>query len=131
MIKELNFELKYSRVSVIFQLFVGLGLAILLYQLLMPIWWLCAVVLLFIGFIFLLKQAQISQIEYLDQKLWSVAYFSKKEIYRAKITKIIDYQLFVVIYLEETPTNIAIVWCDQLPIQQWKRLKVLESSINC
>ncbi|EXS28259.1 MULTISPECIES: hypothetical protein [Acinetobacter calcoaceticus/baumannii complex] len=126
MIKELNFELKYSRVSVIFQLFVGLGLAILLYQLLTPIWWLCAVVLLFIGSIFFLKQAQISQIEYLDQKLWSVAYFSKKEIYRAEITKIIDYQLFVVIYLEETPTNIAIVWFDQLPIQQWKRLKVLE-----
>ncbi|MEO4210014.1 hypothetical protein [Acinetobacter pittii] len=126
MIKELNFELKYSRVSVIFQLFVGLSLAILLYQLLTPIWWLCAVILLFIGFIFFLKQAQISQIEYLDQKLWSVAYFSKKEIYRAEITKIIDYQLFVVIYLEETPTNIAIVWFDQLPIQQWKRLKVLE-----
>lgn len=126
MIKELNFELKYSRVSVIFQLFVGLGLAILLYQLLIPIWWLCAVILLFIGFIFFLKQAQISQIEYLDQKLWSVTYFSKKEIYRAEITKIIDYQLFVVIYLEETPTNIAIVWFDQLPIQQWKRLKVLE-----
>ncbi len=126
MIKELNFELKYSLVSVIFQLFVGLGLAILLYQLLTPIWWLCAVILLFIGFIFFLKQAQISQIEYLDQKLWSVAYFSKKEIYRAEITKIIDYQSFVVIYLEETPTNIAIVWFDQLPIQQWKRLKVLE-----
>lgn len=126
MIKELNFELKYSRVSVIFQLFVGLGLAILLYQLLIPIWWLCAVVLLFIGSIFFLKQAQISQIEYLDQKLWSVAYFSKKEIYRAEITKIIDYQLFVVIYLEATPTNIVIVWFDQLPIQQWKRLKVLE-----
>lgn len=126
MIKELNFELKYSRVSVIFQLFVGLGLAILLYQLLTPIWWLCAVILLFIGFIFFLKQAQISQIEYLDQKLWSVAYFSEKEIYRAEITKIIDYQLFVVIYLEETPTNIAIVWFDQLPIHQWKRLKVLE-----
>jgi len=126
LIKELNFELKYSRISVIFQLFVGLGLAILLYQLLTPIWWLCAVILLFIGFIFFLKQAQISQIEYLDQKLWSVAYFSKKEIYRAEITKIIDYQLLVVIYLEETPTNIAIVWFDQLPIQQWKRLKVLE-----
>jgi hypothetical protein len=126
LIKELNFELKYSRVSVIFQLFVGLGLAILLYQLLTPIWWLCAVILLFIGFIFFLKQAQISQIEYLDQKLWSVAYFSKKEIYRAEIIKIIDYQLFVVIYLEETPKNIAIVWFDQLPIQQWKRLKVLE-----
>ncbi|KRI53131.1 hypothetical protein [Acinetobacter pittii] len=126
MIKELNFELKYSRVSVIFQLFVGLGLAILLYQLLMPIWWLCAVILLFIGFIFFLKQARISQIVYLDQKLWSVAYLSQKAIYRVEIAKIIDYQLFVVLYFEGGPAKIAIIWYDQLPIQQWKRLKVLE-----
>jgi len=126
LIKELNFELKYSRVSVIFQLFVGLGLAILLYQLLMPIWWLCAVILLFIGFIFFLKQARISQIVYLDQKLWSVAYLSQKAIYRVEIAKIIDYQLFVVLYFEGGPAKIAIIWYDQLPIQQWKRLKVLE-----
>ncbi|EXS23066.1 hypothetical protein QX205_02275 [Acinetobacter pittii] len=126
MIKELNFELKYSRVSVIFQLFVGLGLAILLYQLLTPIWWLCAVVLLFISFIFFLKQVRISRIVYLEQKLWSVAYLSQKAIYRVEIAKIIDYQLFVVLYFEGGPTKIAIIWYDQLPIQQWKRLKVLE-----
>ncbi|WP_182002859.1 hypothetical protein [Acinetobacter lactucae] len=126
MIKELNFELKYSRVSVIFQLFVGLGLAILLYQLLTAIWWLCAVILLFIGFIFFLKQAQITQIEYLDQKLWSVAYYSGKEIYRAEIRKIIDYHMFVVIYFEGTSAKVATVWFDQLSIEQWKRLKVLE-----
>lgn len=126
MIKELSFELKYSRVSVIFQLFVGLGLAILLYQLLTAIWWLCAVILLFIGFIFFLKQAQISQIEYLDQKLWSVAYYSEKEIYRAEIRKIIDYQMFVVIYFEGTSAKAATVWFDQLSFEQWKRLKVLE-----
>ncbi|KQE91528.1 MULTISPECIES: hypothetical protein [Acinetobacter calcoaceticus/baumannii complex] len=126
MIKELSFELKYSRVSVIFQLFVGLGLAILLYQLLTAIWWLCAVILLFIGFIFFLKQAQISQIEYLDQKLWSVAYYSEKEIYRAEIRKIIDYQMFVVIYFEGTSAKATTVWFDQLSFEQWKRLKVLE-----
>ncbi|KYQ78413.1 hypothetical protein AWW73_07415 [Acinetobacter lactucae] len=126
MIKELNFELKYSRVSVIFQLFIGLGLAILLYQLLMPIWWLCAVIFIFIGFIFFLKQTQISQIEYLDQKLWSVAYYSEKEIYRAEIRKIIDYQMFVVIYFEGASAKATTVWFDQLSIEQWKRLKVLE-----
>ncbi|WP_061875990.1 hypothetical protein [Acinetobacter lactucae] len=126
MIKELNFELKYSCVSVIFQLFVGLGLAILLYQLLMPIWWLCAVIFIFIGFIFFLKQTQISQIEYLDQKLWSVAYYSEKAVHRVEIRKIIDYQMFVVIYFEGTSAKVATVWFDQLSIEQWKRLKVLE-----
>ncbi|MDC4816814.1 hypothetical protein NQ849_05860 [Acinetobacter baumannii] len=126
MIKELNFELKYSRVSVIFQLFVGLGLAILLYQLLTPIWWLCAVILLFIGFIFFLKQAQISQIEYLDQKLWSLAYHSQNTISRVKILKIIDYQIFIVIYFEGHKTLTSIIWFDQMSLAEWKKLKTLE-----
>jgi hypothetical protein len=70
LIKVLNFELKYCRVSLIFQLFVGLGFAILLYQLLTPIWWLYAVVLLFIGSILFLNQEKIYKIEYLYKKLF-------------------------------------------------------------
>lgn len=126
MIKELNFELKYSRFSIIFQLFIGLSLAILLYQLLSPIWWLIAVILLSISFLFFLKQSRISQIAYLDQKLWSVAYSSQKIISRIEITKIIDYQLFMVIYFEGAPIKVAIIWFDQLPLQDWKKLKILQ-----
>ena len=126
MIKELNFELKYSRFSVIFQLFIGLSLAILLYQLLSPIWWLFALILLSISFLFFLRQSRISQIAYLDQKLWSVAYSSQKIVYHLEITKIIDYQLFMVVYFEEAPIKVAIIWFDQLPLQHWKNLKVLQ-----
>lgn len=126
MIKELNFELKYSRFSIIFQLFIGLSLAILLYQLLSPIWWLIAFILLSISFLFFLRQSQISQIAYLDEKSWSIAYPSKKIISRVEISKIIDYQLFMVIYFEEAPINVAIIWFDQLPLVHWKKLKVLQ-----
>lgn len=126
MIKELNFELKYSRFSVIFQLFIGLNLAILLYQLLSLIWWLIAIILLSISFLFFLRQSRISQIAYLDQKSWSVAYSSKKIVSRTEITKIIDYQLFMVIYFEGAPLKVAIIWFDQLPLQNWKKLKVLQ-----
>ncbi|MCU4425281.1 hypothetical protein FY048_07785 [Acinetobacter sp. 1124_18A] len=126
MIKELNFELKYSRFSIIFQLFIGLSLAILLYQLLSPIWWLIALILLSISFLFFLKKSRISQIAYLDQKSWSVAYSSQKMISRVEITKIINYQLFMVIYFEGAPMKVAIIWFDQLPLQHWKKLKVLQ-----
>lgn len=126
MIKELNFELKYSRFSIIFQLFIGLSLAILLYQLLSPIWWLIAFMLLFISFLFFLRQSRISQIAYLDQKSWSIAYSSQKIISRVEISKIIDYQLFMVIYFEAAPMKVAIIWFDQLPLQHWKKLKVLQ-----
>jgi len=126
LIKELNFELKYSRFSIIFQLFIGLSLAILLYQLLSPIWWLIALILLSISFLLFLKQSRISQIAYLDQKSWSVAYSSQKMISRVEITKIIAYQLFMVIYFEGAPMKVAIIWFDQLPLQHWKKLKVLQ-----
>ncbi|UGQ30314.1 hypothetical protein [Acinetobacter calcoaceticus] len=126
MIKELNFELKYSRFSIIFQLFIGLSLAILLYQLLSPIGWLIAFILLSISFLFSLRQSRISQIAYLDQKSWSIAYSSQKIISRVEISKIIDYQLFIVIYLEGAPIKVAIIWFDQLPLQHWKKLKVLQ-----
>ncbi|MBI1449799.1 hypothetical protein [Acinetobacter sp. AC1-2] len=126
MIKELNFELKYSRFSIIFQLFIGLSLAILLYQLLSPIWWLITFILLSISFLFFLRQSQISQIAYLDQKSWSIAYSSQKIISRVEISKIIDYQLFMVIYLEGAAIKVAIIWFDQLPLQHWKKLKVLQ-----
>lgn len=126
MIKELNFELKYSRFSIIFQLFIGLSLAILLYQLLSPIGWLIAFILLSISFLFSLRQSRISQIAYLDQKSWSIVYSSQKIISRVEISKIIDYQLFIVIYLEGAPIKVAIIWFDQLPLQHWKKLKVLQ-----
>ena len=126
MIKELNFELKYSRFSIIFQLFIGLSLAILLYQLLSPSWWLITFIVLSISFLFFLRQSQISQIAYLDQKSWSIAYSSQKIISRVEISKIIDYQLFMVIYLEGAAIKVAIIWFDQLPLQHWKKLKVLQ-----
>ncbi|WP_336166981.1 hypothetical protein [Acinetobacter sp. 161(2023)] len=126
MIKELNFELKYSRFSIIFQLFIGLSLAILLYQLLSPIWWLIALILFSISFLLFLKQSRISQISYLDQKSWSVAYSSPKIISRVEITKIIDYQMFIVMYFDGAPMKVAIIWFDQLPLQYWKQLKVLQ-----
>ena len=89
-------------------------------------WWLFAVILLSISFLFFLRQSRISHIAYLDQKSWSVAYSSQKIVSRVEITKIIDYQLFMVIYFQGAPMKVDIIWFDQLPLQHWKKLKVLQ-----
>ena len=89
-------------------------------------WWLFSLILLSISFLLFLKQSRISQIAYLDQKSWSVAYLSKKVIHRVEINKIIDYQLFMVVYFGGAPVKVAIIWFDQLPLQYWKKLKVLQ-----
>lgn len=68
MVNHLNFKLKYSRFSIIFQFFIGLSLAVLFYQLMPLLWWLVVISLLFISFIFFLKRPQLAQIAYLDKK---------------------------------------------------------------
>jgi len=126
LINHLNFKLKYSRFSIIFQFFIGLSLAVLFYQLMPLLWWLVVISLLFISFIFFLKRPQLAQIAYLDKKLWSLAYQSQNTVSRVKILKIIDYQIFIVIYFEGHKTLTSIIWFDQMSLAEWKKLKTLE-----
>lgn len=126
MVNQLNFKLKYSRFSIIFQFFIGLSLAVLFYQLLPILWWLVTVSLLFISFVFFLKRPQLTQIAYLDQKLWSLSFHSEQTISRVEILKIIDYQIFIVVYFEGHETLTSVIWFDQMPLSQWKQLKTLE-----
>ncbi|QNX88035.1 hypothetical protein [Acinetobacter seifertii] len=126
MVNQLNFKLKYSRFSIIFQFFIGLSLAVLFYQLLPILWWLVTVSLLFISFVFFLKRPQLAQIAYLDQKLWSLSFHSEQTISRVEILKIIDYQIFIVIYFEGHKTLTSVIWFDQMSLSQWKKLKTLE-----
>ena len=126
MVNQLNFKLKYSRFSIIFQFFIGLSLAVLFYQLITILWWLVAVCLLFISFIFFLKRPQLVQIAYLDQKLWSLSFHSEQTISRVEILKIIDYQIFIVVYFEGDKTLTSVIWFDQMSLSQWKQLKTLE-----
>ncbi|ONN49247.1 membrane protein [Acinetobacter genomosp. 33YU] len=126
MVNQLNFKLKYSRFSIIFQFFIGLSLAVLFYQLLPILWWLVTVSLLFISFVFFLKRPRLAQIAYLDQKLWSLSFHSEQTISRVEILKIIDYQIFIVIYFEGHKTLTSVIWFDQMSLSQWKQLKTLE-----
>ena len=126
MINQLNFKLKYSRFSIIFQFFIALCLAALFYQLIPILWWLVTVCLLFISFIFFLKRPQLVQIAYLDQKLWSLSFHSEQTVSRVEILKIIDYQIFIVVYFDGNKTLTSVIWFDQMSLSQWKQLKTLE-----
>lgn len=126
MVNQLNFKLKYSRFAIIFQFFIGLSLAVLFYQLLPILWWLVTVSLLFISFVFFSKRPQLAQIAYLDQKLWSLSFHSEQTISRVEILKIIDYQIFIVVYFEGDKTLTSVIWFDQMLLSQWKQLKTLE-----
>ena len=80
---------------------------------------------------FLFKASATCKIAYLDKKLWSLAYHSQNTISRVKILKIIDYQIFIVIYFEGHKTLTSIIWFDQMSLAEWKKLKTFKNSINC
>ena len=93
----------------------------------MPLlWWLVVISLLFISFIFFLKRPQLAKIAYLDKKLWSLAYQAPDARCRGKILRIVDYQIFIVIYFEGHKTLTSIIWFDQMSLAEWKKLKTLE-----
>ena len=112
------FKLKRSYCALAFQLFIFALLMYLLYQLLpIAIWLLCAA----IGLV-------IYQFEYLDGREWSLTAKSRPTC-RVCVSHVIDHQAYIVVYFQHAKAQPLLIWCDQLPLKQWKSLKVLTKLI--
>ena len=123
-----SFKLKRSRLELLFQLCIFALLMFVLYQLLpLSIW--CGFLLLGAVFylLFYRKAPRISGLDYLSGKEWTLS--SCGRIQRVEISHIIDHQAYIVIYFQHARAKPAIVWCDQVPLGQWKALKVLAKMI--
>lgn len=77
-------------------------------------------------FYFLFKAATARSNCSFRSKLWSLSFHSEQTISRVEILKIIDYQIFIVVYFEGHKTLTSVIWFDQMPLSQWKQLKTLE-----
>ena len=124
------FKLRFSRFAIVLQLFTFVLIFILIYQLIAI--WLCMMSLLCMaGSWFLwLKQPQITHFEHLDGQDWSFKFSDRTiPIQRRKITKIIDHQSYIVLYFSKKQHKPCLIWWDQLPLMQWKKLKILSKLI--
>ena len=122
------FKLKPSRLRYGFQLFFGLGIAILLFKLLSLSMWIIAVLLLLISAYLLHRQASIEQLEQLDADLWSVKISQNAQIQNVRIEQIVDHLFYIVIYFEDikhlNKRSNFIIWQDQCDSKSWKMLKI-------
>lgn len=123
-----SFQLKHSYLALMFHLAVFAVLMTLLY-LLLP-WALWCGLLLLGGAAYLLfyrKTPKITGLDYLDGKEWTLSALGAK--HRVQISHIIDHQAYIVVYFQHARSKPIIIWCDQMPFQQWKSFKVLAKMI--
>jgi len=74
--------------------------------------------------LFYRKRPHIAQFECLDGREWTLTHHDQ-HTQRALISHVIDHQAYVVVYFQHAKVRPLLIWCDQLPYQQWKSLKVL------
>ncbi|ANF82557.1 hypothetical protein A3K93_10395 [Acinetobacter sp. NCu2D-2] len=116
------FKLKRSWFALGFQLLIFIILMFVLYQL-VPLWlWaMCVIAGLVMYQLFYQKSPKIDQFEYLDGREWSIS--CQDQVKRVEISHVIDHQVYIVVYFRHAKARPLLIWCDQLPMQQWKALK--------
>ncbi len=118
------FKLKRSWFALAFQLLIFVLLMFVLYQVLVLVLWVvCAVAGLVVYQLFYRKSPQIDQFEHLDGREWSITLQQHTKC--VMVSHVIDHQIYVVLYFQHAKVRPLLIWCDQLPMQQWKALKVL------
>lgn len=120
-----EFHLKHSRISIVFQLVIILLIIFILYPLLNTVFFIFSIVLLIISFLFFHKKAHIEYFAYLDEDVWSLKYKNNEKIYRVELQRILNHQLYIVVYLKQSEQKSFVIWFDQLDCDQWKNLKKL------
>ena len=120
------FELQSSRFMIVLQLLIFIFLAVLLYHVLpLWIWLLCLGIMAIVWFRFL-QQPQVRRFEHLHGQDWSFEFVnSDLPVQRWQIVKMIDHHCYIVLYFSSSQNKKCIIWWDQLPVTQWKNLKLL------
>ena len=120
------FELQSSRFMIVLQLLIFIFLAILLYHVLpLGIWLFCMGIMAIVWFRFL-QQPQVRRFEHLHGQDWSFEFVnSDLPVQRWQIVKMIDHHCYIVLYFSSSQNKNCIIWWDQLPVTQWKNLKLL------
>ena len=123
-----QFQFKRSLMALLFQFGIFAVFMTILYQLLpMGLWCVFFAFGLIIYALYFHKKPRVEGLEYLDGRDWTLQTMRKTQ--RVQISHIIDHQAYIVVYFQHARTKPIIIWCDQLPMKQWKSLKVLAKMI--
>lgn len=124
-----DFQLKPSRMALLFQLSMLLLFSVLSFQLLHPLLWLLGLLLAAISYYCFQRRSQLTALAHLDGAEWSLQFNSGPHIQRGLLDHMLDHQLYLVLYFHNAPVKSAVIWRDQVSFAQWKALKTLAKTI--
>lgn len=118
------FKLKPSRLSVMFQFLLFIGIFICLYQAVTGLVLTCGLLMTVVAYFIFMQQDQIEQLEQLDHSEWTLRFKKSQELQRVKMDKMIDHHFYIVVYFQSKTLKPMIIWKDQLSQLSWKSLKM-------
>ncbi|TCM70821.1 hypothetical protein EC844_10194 [Acinetobacter calcoaceticus] len=119
-----HYELKPSQIALGFRLSC---LVLILYcslQLLSATALILLSIVLLISALHFLKKPQVRVLSQLEGDEWSVQFRHQKSIQRVKIKKLLDHQLYIVVYFYNNQAAPLLIWPDQMDRKSWKSLVV-------
>lgn len=120
-----TFILKRSRLAVAFLLLIFIFISFLILKTL-PLFMIILIWSIQLPFLYLLIKKMLPfSLYYLDQNEWVLYIEDHAKSQRIHITKLINHQLYIAIYLKEHQHSPLIIWRDQLSFKEWKNLIVL------
>ncbi|MDM1290751.1 hypothetical protein [Acinetobacter indicus] len=124
-----DFQLKPSRLALLFQLSLLILFSVLSFQLLHPLLWLLGLLLAAVSYYGFQRRSQLTALAHLDGAEWSLQFNSGSKIQRGLLEHILDHQLYLVLYFHHAPVKSAVIWRDQVSFAEWKALKKLAKTI--
>lgn len=119
------FTLKRSRLAVAFLLLISILISVLMFKTL-PLLFAIFILAIQIPFLYLsIKKMLPFSLYYLDQNEWTLYIGKHAQSQSVHMTKLVNHQLYIAIYLEERQHSPLIIWRDQLSFKEWKNLMVL------
>lgn len=124
-----SFELRHSRIAIVFQFFCFLILNSVFF-LLVNFWiWLAFFLTMSGAWYQFSRQLSVFKFELLEHDEWSIQYRNHKQIQRITLTHSIDHYFYVVLYFKSPKRKNIVIWKDQLDQKQWKKL-IIRANLN-
>lgn len=120
-----SFNLRPSRLAIVFQLSILSIITALLY-LLLPLWaWFICCLVAVLSYLWCLRLPPAMQLEYLADRDWTLSCLGLDVVKHVQISHVIDHQVYMVVYFQHFQEKPLLIWCDQVSWQEWKHLKLL------
>lgn len=119
-----SYELKHSRLAIVFQLCLMICMSLVLYFVISLGVWLISMILILVILLWFNQKPKLIRLEQLDQAEWSLKFERQSNITQVSLSHCIDHQFYIVLYFSDKKIKNSVIWQDQLNLMDWKKLKI-------